>query len=588
MVARFLPLEPGDPRSVADFELRALIGRGGMGRVYLSFTPGGRAVAVKVIRPELAADPEFRERFRREIAAARRVDSLYTAPVVGADAEAERPWLATAYVPGPSLHEVVVESGPLSADLVLRLFGAVAEGVAAVHSAGLVHRDLKPGNVLLAADGPRVIDFGVAYEPTAGQLTTVGSVLGTPVFLAPEQVTGDPVGPATDIFALGHLTAFVAMGRAAYTAATAITVQYRIAAKDPDLADCPQPLRGIVELCMARDPADRPALAEVIDQVRRLRGPDSPDWFLPGPLRASLGDYDTARAGAAKAGLSAPSPAPVQAPVWPPAIPSVPVGEAGRSQPGQPIPGPHASWQTGPRDATPTGWDPTYGARATPGAPTTPPQAPYPSWTGWPPAPVPPQPSKQRRKRPVALTVSISLALTVTLAVTAEMKFGKPSTSGTSAQPLSGVTSQVETGGVPGAGVLAVTPTPAPGPLSVTGAWTKTLQTLVLTVTKVENDDGMVTLYVKATSTDQNSITLPLFGNFTAIDNQGVTYQAQSFASNWNETVPGNDTISGTILLEQQVSAAATSLKISFANVLGSGFDFFDGSITVSSVPVPH
>jgi serine/threonine protein kinase len=204
MAARFLPLDQSDPVEIAGYALRARLGSGGMGNVYLSFTRGGRPVALKVIRKEFADDPEFRRRFRMEVAAAQRVQGLYTAPVVDADPDAAVPWLATAYIAGPALNYAVTEYGPLPEASVFRLLGGVAEGLTAVHAAGLVHRDLKPANVLLAADGPRVIDFGIAYAADATSLTNSGAMLGTPAFMSPEQVAGKPVSSATDVFALGR------------------------------------------------------------------------------------------------------------------------------------------------------------------------------------------------------------------------------------------------------------------------------------------------------------------------------------------------------------------------------------------------
>jgi len=205
-------LQPGDPQLIGPYRLRGRLGAGGMGRVYLGLSPGGRAAAVKVIRADLAQDPEFRARFRREITVARKVSGLFTAPVIDADLDGPVPWLATAYVPGPSLAEAVSEHGPLPPRSVLALAKGLAEGLNAIHAAGVVHRDLKPANVLLAQDGPRVIDFGISRAAEASALTHTGLVVGSPGFMSPEQAEGREVGPPSDIFSLGAVLAFAATG----------------------------------------------------------------------------------------------------------------------------------------------------------------------------------------------------------------------------------------------------------------------------------------------------------------------------------------------------------------------------------------
>ncbi|MEV5705608.1 serine/threonine-protein kinase [Actinoallomurus sp. NPDC052274] len=193
------PLQVGDPRQVGAYRLLGRLGGGGMGQVYLARSRGGRLVAVKLVRPELASDASFRRRFAQEVAAARRVGGFYTAPVVDADPGADPPWLVTAFISGPSLQQAVDTHGPLPAQAVGVLGAGLAEGLAAIHAAGLVHRDLKPGNIILAADGPRVIDFGIARALDAVQAST--TVLGTPGFMSPEQAGGLRVGPPSDVFA---------------------------------------------------------------------------------------------------------------------------------------------------------------------------------------------------------------------------------------------------------------------------------------------------------------------------------------------------------------------------------------------------
>src|SRR5580692_117892 len=200
-------LQPADPRLIGPYRLVGQLGAGGMGRVFLAMSAGGRPVAVKMIRAELAADPDFRSRFSREVSAARRVSGLFTALVVDADVDAEVPWLATAYVAGPSLAETVKEHGPMPAKSVLALAAGLAEGLNAIHAAGVVHRDLKPANVLLAEDGPRVIDFGISRAVEASALTHTGLVVGSPGFMSPEQAEGREVGQPSDIFSLGAVLA---------------------------------------------------------------------------------------------------------------------------------------------------------------------------------------------------------------------------------------------------------------------------------------------------------------------------------------------------------------------------------------------
>ena len=206
-------LSGNDPSQIGQYRLRGRLGAGGMGQVYLASTAAGRLVALKVVRPELSDDQEFRARFYQEIQAARRVRGLYTAELVDADPAATPPWLATVYVQGPSLKEFVDENGPLPEGEAFRLIASVAEALQAIHAAGVVHRDLKPANVVLGPDGPRVIDFGIARALEAATLTRAGTAVGTPGFMAPEQIQGLPVTPAIDVFALGALAAYAVLGR---------------------------------------------------------------------------------------------------------------------------------------------------------------------------------------------------------------------------------------------------------------------------------------------------------------------------------------------------------------------------------------
>ncbi|MEV6579773.1 serine/threonine-protein kinase [Streptomyces sp. NPDC051582] len=257
-----------DPREVGGYRVVARLGAGGMGRVYLAYTPGGRPVALKVVRPELAGDPEFRRRFAREVASAQRIHGLYTAQVVDSGADDPTPWLATAYVPGPSLQQAVHAYGPLPVRTVLLLVAGIAEALQEIHRAGVVHRDLKPANVLIAADGPRVIDFGIARAADAGALTGTGLRVGTPAFMAPEQALGRPAGPATDVFALGALAAYVAGGRPPFGEGAEPAALYRVVHEEADLRAVPAELRPLLRHCLAKDPAHRPSTAQVVEAVR--------------------------------------------------------------------------------------------------------------------------------------------------------------------------------------------------------------------------------------------------------------------------------------------------------------------------------
>jgi WD40 repeat protein len=278
-------LHDSDPRRVAQYRLVERLAVGGMGIVYLGESPGGRQVAVKLIHRELADTPEFRARFRREVEAARLVGGFHTAAVVDADPDGNPPWMVTQYVSGPSLDAKVKRDGPLDSAAVHQLAAALAEGLHAIHSRGLVHRDLKPLNIIMASDGPRIIDFGIAM--TAGgsgdpPLTATGMVVGTPAYLSPEQLDDSPVGPASDIFSLGSVIAFAAAGRAPFDARDFTASSYAIVNKPPDLSSLVGPLLDIVTACLAKDPASRPTADALITYLYRTR-PAAP---LGSPPRA--------------------------------------------------------------------------------------------------------------------------------------------------------------------------------------------------------------------------------------------------------------------------------------------------------------
>ncbi|WP_327366321.1 serine/threonine-protein kinase [Streptomyces sp. NBC_01217] len=259
-----------DPRVVGSFRLHRRLGAGGMGVVYLGSDRRGQRVALKVIRPDLAEDQEFRSRFAREVSAARRIRGGCTARLVAADLEADRPWFATQYVPGPSLHDKVAEEGPLSAAEVASIGAALSEGLVAVHEAGVVHRDLKPSNILLSPKGPRIIDFGIAWATGASTLTHVGTAVGSPGFLAPEQVRGAAVTPATDVFSLGATLAYAAMADSPFGHGSSEVMLYRVVHEEPQLYDVHDALAPLVSACLAKDPEERPSTLQLSMRLKEI------------------------------------------------------------------------------------------------------------------------------------------------------------------------------------------------------------------------------------------------------------------------------------------------------------------------------
>ncbi|MFJ9578886.1 bifunctional serine/threonine-protein kinase/ABC transporter substrate-binding protein [Streptomyces sp. NPDC101191] len=283
------PLLPSDPSQLAGYRLLGRLGAGGMGVVYLGRTGNGELAAVKVTHSEQADQADFRARFRREVEAARRVVSPWAVPVLGADPDAPEPWMATAFVPGPSLGEAVRGHGPLPERSVRILGGAVARALAAVHTAGLVHRDVKPGNILLAVDGPRLIDFGIARVTGETGLTSADMVVGTPGFLAPEQAEARAaeIGPAADVFALGCLLAFAATGRPPFGSGSMDALLYRTVHDEPDLAGVPEGLLDLVRQCLAKRPAERPTAEEVAARLTEDAPGAAADW-LPAPVVTTI------------------------------------------------------------------------------------------------------------------------------------------------------------------------------------------------------------------------------------------------------------------------------------------------------------
>jgi len=296
-----------------------------MGRVFLGRSAGGRLLAIKVIRAELAEDPNFRTRFSREVDAARKVSGIFTAPVVDADADGLMPWLATAYVPGPSLAEAVASQGPFPVGDLLALAAGLAEGLIAVHAAGLVHRDLKPANVLLADDGPRVIDFGVSRAAEASALTGTGLVVGSPGFMSPEQAEGREVGPPSDVFSLGGVLTFAGTGEGPFGTGPTPALLYRIVHSPPTVDGLPEPVRELAERCLHKDPRQRPSPAQILSE---LEDAEPLGGWLRQPVieQAHPQPPPEHRASAASGTVTPPEPAPT----YPPTVTT-----AGASAPGQ-------------------------------------------------------------------------------------------------------------------------------------------------------------------------------------------------------------------------------------------------------------
>ena len=270
-------LQPEDPREIGPYRLLGQLGSGGMGQVFLGMSAGGRPIAVKVIRTELATDPDFRARFRREVAAAQKVSGLFTALVVDADLDSPMPWLATAYVAGPSLTEAVRGHGPLPVRSLLALIAGLAEGLGAIHAAGVVHRDLKPSNVLLAEDGPRVIDFGISEAAEASAAAGANVMIGSPGYMSPEQVLGLDIDPASDMFSLGAVLTFAATGQGPFGTGSNAALMYRLVNSPANLGSVPGELRSLVGSCLAKHPSDRPTARELLAEVGAIQ--PAPGWL---------------------------------------------------------------------------------------------------------------------------------------------------------------------------------------------------------------------------------------------------------------------------------------------------------------------
>ena len=278
------PLGPDDPRMIGEYRLLGVLGAGGMGRVYLGRNFRGRTVAVKVVRPELADDSTFRMRFEREVTAASKVGGQYTAAVLGADVNAKAPWVATSFVAGLSLQEAIADHGPLPEKSLRVLAIGLARALIAVHAAGIIHRDMKPSNVILALDGPKVIDFGIARAADASVLTTTGSVIGSPGFMCPEQVTGSrAIGPPGDVFSLGGVLVYAATGHGPFGEGDTMAMLWRVVQEPARLDGVPDGLRPLLEASLQKDPELRPTPRQLVAQLVENGEPQPLGW-LPGPM----------------------------------------------------------------------------------------------------------------------------------------------------------------------------------------------------------------------------------------------------------------------------------------------------------------
>ncbi|MFE2558436.1 serine/threonine-protein kinase [Streptomyces sp. NPDC059352] len=398
------PLDDSEPAEVGPYRLLAELGRGGMGRVFLGAARDGRLAAVKQVHPKFASDDDFRTRFRREVAASRTVSGAYTAAVMDADADAELPWLASVFVTGPSLGTAVREAGPLPEPAARRLALGLTTALVEIHRVGLIHRDLKPENVLLAEDGVRVIDFGIARaaEPTGvTELTQTGWVIGSPPFMSPEQAEGKDLTPASDVFSLGAVLALALTGRVPFAGTSTLQTLYNVVHNAPDLSGVPAGLRGVVEECLAKDPAARPTPARLLT----LLGPVPPTarpWpsavhGMVAAQQARIGAIlvDEAETPTAAAPIPAPAPRPAPVPAHAPVPTPAPTPVPAPAPRPAPTPTPTPMPRAAHLHTAPTAHANALGPASMPG-----------------PAPHPSPPVRRRgRTKVVVLTTSVVLAL---------------------------------------------------------------------------------------------------------------------------------------------------------------------------------
>ncbi|MBC2903594.1 serine/threonine-protein kinase [Streptomyces cupreus] len=527
-------LGPGDPLGVPPgikhwgkigaYRLIARLGAGGMGRVYLARSERGRTVAVKLVREELAAQEEFRARFRQEVEAARQVGGYWTAPVLDADTEAPVPWVATGYVAGPSLQQVVGhDHGALPERSVRILAAGLAHALTDIHAAGIVHRDLKPSNVLVTIDGPRVIDFGIAraLETVAESgLTRTGALVGSPGFMAPEQVRGDRITPACDVFCLGSVLAYAATGRLPFGAggSGAHAQMFRIAQEEPDLEGVPEGIADLVRDCLRKDPGARPTLARILERTGvedTVSDGRSRDPWLPSALVAQLGRHavglleaeEPASPEHAPAADESESPAPGPAAVQGPPVPGqpgvggpmghLPTVTAPLTPPAAPPPGAFGAAPAHPAGPQPAQGHPApaHPAPAHPayGYPHPAYQPPPPAYSTPPYGPAVPPPQPPRRSgRSTALLLAVALVVAVAAggSVYALMNGSEDDGSeGTDGKPTS--TPQVSAPVTPGPTTEDPSPTASetsggPIPADYLGTWSTTL----------DNDAGLHTRHL--------------------------------------------------------------------------------------------
>ncbi|MFE6282531.1 serine/threonine-protein kinase [Streptomyces sp. NPDC057877] len=517
-------LGPGEPMGVppgvehggriGQYRLLARLGSGGMGHVYLARSDRGRTVAVKLVRPELAAQEEFRGRFRREVRAARQVGGDWTAPVLDADTEAAVPWVATGYVAGPSLQEVVGrDHGPLPERSVRILAAGLAQALKDIHAAGIIHRDLKPSNVLVTIDGPRVIDFGIARAletVTDGGLTRTGALVGSPGFMAPEQVRGDRITPACDIFCLGSVLAYAATGILPFGGADSgvHALMFRIAQGDPDLGTVPEGLLDLVEDCLRKDPAARPTLDEILERVGAedtVADGRSREPWLPGTLVAQLGRHAVRLLETESPEAPGAEPPPEHAPTadGPPdgtpldRLPTIVVGPGATAAPPPPPTQPAAYGHPHPAYGYPAP-HPAYGG-------STPPYGPPPlDPTATPPYGPPGEPPR-RNGRTTALLVTVALVVALAAGGSVYALMSNGDGKDTAADPTPSVSAVTTPPPSPSPSPSTTTTTPPPEdegtvPAAYLGTWTTTIDNAAgqhsrrLTVQQGEVGDTVLSL----------------------------------------------------------------------------------------------